>query len=631
MRQPAKSSSGKKVCEACELVFKDESSKTIYDEYLAWCKRRSILDDAKRIAQLAGLKLPNEQGDDYIGQLTELFNERKLAEKALIAFCKVEKIAYNPDIYNPDSQERRRSEKEAERKAREEAERHTKIKDYFEEPFNPIKLIYENWKLKIIFDDPEKVKGKLTIKAGNRTFLNRPLTLEEIKNNSLEIDYLEKKYFPEGEDEISFSIKGQKKPVLRSIDYFESIPGNNKIRILQQDCCNNSFEGHNLRIAAVQLKYHVYKENSVVKLTADEAYHRKIMSILEAVKEKADIVVFPEFSIPFEYLEKIQQYADENGIIIVAGSHYVLEKNLGVYGKLFSHKFGEQDLRKNISPIVIPDSRIVHNEKLFGAKEERECYSEEGMTQGEVNNILKIKENFRLGVMICYEYLNPDFRQRLIRACDVILVPQTNGNPSRFYDVANSEINNPLCSGNRTYVMVNGAFNVGDNKTIFGGSTGAISTLDKYSSRYQDQGVIEPIDKVMEQFVLITSINTDFNPARELSNAQIPITTRLIHIFEEKEILKDPYGNGKEFIETLKKIDYCTCRDELKKLLDREKKTSLIKNYSPLMNKRIHNLEELKLEEIKDRCRAVLIHNQSFEPDKAAARGVALRNMLTLK
>ena len=46
---------------------------------------------------------------------------------------------------------------------------HRRTKDYFEEPFNPIKLIYENWKLKIIFDDPEKVKGKLTIKAGNKT------------------------------------------------------------------------------------------------------------------------------------------------------------------------------------------------------------------------------------------------------------------------------------------------------------------------------------------------------------------------------------------------------------------------------------------------------------------------------
>ncbi|WP_292374576.1 hypothetical protein [Methanosarcina sp. UBA411] len=96
-KNDANSSSGKKICEACELAFEDENSKMIYDEYLAWCKRRSILDHAKEIAQIAGLELSNEQGNVYIGQLTELFKDRKLAEKVLIAFCKVEKIAYNPN------------------------------------------------------------------------------------------------------------------------------------------------------------------------------------------------------------------------------------------------------------------------------------------------------------------------------------------------------------------------------------------------------------------------------------------------------------------------------------------------------------------------------------------------------
>jgi len=118
------SSSGKKVCEACELAFKDESRKIIYDYYLAWCKRRSILDYAKEISNVAGGNLSYEQGDVYIGQLTELFKDRKLAENIFIAFCKVEKIAYNPELYNPDSQKRRRSEKEANNeKAREEAEK----------------------------------------------------------------------------------------------------------------------------------------------------------------------------------------------------------------------------------------------------------------------------------------------------------------------------------------------------------------------------------------------------------------------------------------------------------------------------------------------------------------------------
>ena len=60
--------------------------------------------------------------------------------------------------------------------------------------------------------------------------------------------------------------------------------------------------------------------------------------------------------------------------------------------------------------------------------------------------------------MICYEYLNSDLRHRLIPACDVILVPQTNPNPERFYKKAKNDLNNPLCAGNKAFVMANGIF-----------------------------------------------------------------------------------------------------------------------------------------------------------------------------
>ncbi|PAV12393.1 hypothetical protein ASJ81_06355 [Methanosarcina spelaei] len=115
------SSAGKKVCEACELAFKDESSKTIYDDYLAWCKRRSILDNAKEIAKITDKKMSDDQGDIYIGKLTELLKDRTLAENIFISFCKIEKIEYNPDLYNPGKKEEK-ARKEAEEKARKEAE-----------------------------------------------------------------------------------------------------------------------------------------------------------------------------------------------------------------------------------------------------------------------------------------------------------------------------------------------------------------------------------------------------------------------------------------------------------------------------------------------------------------------------
>lgn len=89
------SGTGSKLCGHCELVFKDESSKEIYDTYLDFSKRKAILDSVKSNAQILG-QMTEELEDESIGLLTQVFKDRKLSEDVLLAFCRVEKIAYNP-------------------------------------------------------------------------------------------------------------------------------------------------------------------------------------------------------------------------------------------------------------------------------------------------------------------------------------------------------------------------------------------------------------------------------------------------------------------------------------------------------------------------------------------------------
>jgi len=93
------SSAGKKLCEMCEKIFKDENSKIIYDNYLQWDKRRTILDEVKEVADDTG-ELSNVQGDDFIGRLTESLKDKILAKDVLIAFCKVKNISYNNNPSN---------------------------------------------------------------------------------------------------------------------------------------------------------------------------------------------------------------------------------------------------------------------------------------------------------------------------------------------------------------------------------------------------------------------------------------------------------------------------------------------------------------------------------------------------
>ncbi|MBS7360485.1 MAG: hypothetical protein KIG53_07760, partial [Oscillospiraceae bacterium] len=70
------------------------SSKDVYDKYLEFTKQKAILDDAKSIADISG-ELTAEQADEFIGQLTQIFRDRKLSEEVLVAFCKIKKISYN--------------------------------------------------------------------------------------------------------------------------------------------------------------------------------------------------------------------------------------------------------------------------------------------------------------------------------------------------------------------------------------------------------------------------------------------------------------------------------------------------------------------------------------------------------
>ena len=394
-----------------------------------------------------------------------------------------------------------------------------KIKAYFEKPLN-LNISYEKWILKVRFLYPEQIKGKLTIKAGDKTLFDRALSKEEIEKSVLEIDFLEIGYLPQGEDKISFMTMEQKKPFFETVNYFEKITNKHENRILQMDNSNQSCIGKELRIAAVQLKYHIYKEDSIIKILADDDYHKKVMVILEAIKKEADIIVFPEFSIPFEFLEEIQKFADEHRVLVVAGSHYVTEKNMGFYGDLFAREFGEEDLMKNISPIIIPDSKIVHNEKYLGAGPERSKFFEEGMEIGKVNHIFKIREGLSVGIMICYEFLNTDYRHRIVSACDVILVPQTNPDTSSFYAAAWYDIDRPLGGGNKDFIIANGIYTFGEDKKVEGGSTGIASTMDKHSKDKRGEGIIAPIDGVMEQFVLIAEINTNYFPAYDTQNAQ---------------------------------------------------------------------------------------------------------------
>ena len=231
------------------------------------------------------------------------------------------------------------------------------------------------------------------------------------------------------------------------------------------------------------------------------------------------------------------------------------------------------------------------------------------------NNMFYIWVFMVLGILICFEYLNDDLRNRLISACDVIIVPQTNPSPDRFYNTAKNDLNNPLCGGNKAYIMVNGIFRIGEmknyqfvteKKEILGGSSGVILTLDKDLNRMINEGIITQ----KEQFVLFATINLQYYAARDIQMAPESIKTSVVPILEEEEIRLIKKENirkkdAKEFLALLNAVRVCTSRNELKSLIEGNR--SLIEKYSALMYERTSNLNNLNFEEIKKKCQSILI------------------------
>lgn len=473
----------------------------------------------------------------------------------------------------------------------------SEIASYLEEPYNP-NVLYSNWELTFMFNEPEKVKGKLTIKVGGNILFEEPLR----KRTRFSI-----KYQPNTKEESIEFMDQDGIKILRKTSFFDIIKCGNPIEthILQTDFKQPNNSDY-LKIAIIQLKYNLYKEDNVIKLRHDNYYCEKIKLVLEALKEKADIIVFPELSIPFNYLPFLKSYSENNGIVIVAGSHYVTEENLESYSNLFDSIFEEKDLLKNISPIIIPSSKIIHTEKICGSKLERPSISEEGMTNGNLNRIFKLQDGANCGVMICYDFLKEDLRQKIVTQCNIIFVPQANSNNNRFEDVARYEITNPRGPGNKAFIMANGIFTFNDEPSICGGSSGLVLTLDKYSHQKDEDAIVKPINGVMEQFILLASLDINFFAARETQQAQIPLSQQLIHIFEEDDVLQSQKGNALDFLTVLENINSCVDRNDLKQILSSNEK--VICDFSPLMHKHISSsLVNLKLDEIKSKCCSILI------------------------
>jgi hypothetical protein len=235
-----------------------------------------------------------------------------------------------------------------------------------------------------------------------------------------------------------------------------------------------------IRMALVQLEIDLVPAGNGYKIGGDlDAYWERIQDVFSKIPQDVEVIIFPELSIPFEFLSQLQHISQKRNLLIVAGSHYVTSTD--GYPELgFVRTVRDADVGKSISPLITPSDDIYHSEKIFPASK-----TERNMTQGNYLNIYKFhNSDYKFTVLVCIDFerdtpitLMDKFNPDLIHVISVNIGKSAR---ERYYDRFSTIVRS---RGHIafTYTNVSGFSHKGDAKR-----TGAEPVVYGYSNIFSE-------------------------------------------------------------------------------------------------------------------------------------------------
>ena len=172
-----------------------------------------------------------------------------------------------------------------------------------------------------------------------------------------------------------------------------------------------------------------------------------------------ELIVFPEYSIPFSALTRLSEISRNKRLIIVAGTHSISKYEFSNYPYINELQFQLGDQLKDIEnlaicPVFLPERKRPH---LF-FKQQRSKYElnpkaidiPKGITRTNLAVRLRDGRNINLACAICFEFLDftlsddeealPSYSQvsSLLDSADVIVVPAMSPSTVQFSERAAS-------------------------------------------------------------------------------------------------------------------------------------------------------------------------------------------------
>lgn len=211
----------------------------------------------------------------------------------------------------------------------------------------------------------------------------------------------------------------------------------------------------------------------------NKVYLRRFLNI--AASKKVDLLVFPELSIPSEFIDELFDFSKQYDMYIIGGTHY---KDTG-NGYL------------SVCPIVTPNG-VYNTEKITPSPFETSSFN--GGRDGAIpGNVVKVFRGTKVGdfaVTICLDYTNDKLRDDLDKdTLDFLIVSAFNSKSDDFFYTMHADVQR---SPNGLYIIYSNCL----SDTLKGeGRSALIALMDNcYKSEFVERGCTDqiPSNKIYE-------------------------------------------------------------------------------------------------------------------------------------
>lgn len=220
------------------------------------------------------------------------------------------------------------------------------------------------------------------------------------------------------------------------------------------------------RIALVQPKIS-FRDDYVDFCLTNEGAKRHIKlfeeSLADAVKNNADVIVFPELFFPVNKFDYLKRYSIDKNMIIITGLDY---------------EYPDSQIAINSCAIALPNGEIIRQKKMNRSK-----YDLPLMVQGEE---LPVFNNTPIGnfiVLICYDYLELNRLAQLRGIIDAIFIISMNPDESTF----NLKAQNDAYSTIFGFIIISNVFAPNDRIQGNSGIYGPLKETNKILDQFADQ------------------------------------------------------------------------------------------------------------------------------------------------